>query len=102
MQLRELKRVFLALALALCAPLAAAQFQPGMTLAAAEAQVKARMAAGASAAQIAKEAQAAKVDASVMPATVMAREAAGVATAIASRGRRRCISSRMRPASRTL
>jgi hypothetical protein len=47
-------------------------------------------------------ASSANVPASVMPATVIALEAAGVATAIASLRRRRRASSRMEPAMNTL
>ena len=56
MQLHDLKRVLVALALALCAPLVAAQLPPqGLTLIQAEAQVKQHMANGQTAAQIAKD-----------------------------------------------
>ena len=66
MQAYGFKRFILMTALLLAAPFAAAQFQPGMTLEQAEAQVKARQASGATAEQIAQEAAAAKVDAGVM------------------------------------
>lgn len=86
MQVRTLRTLLVALALAALAPLAAAQFQPGMSLEQVEAEVKIQLAANRTLDQIAAAALAAKLDAAVVTAAMIhvtgTNNAAGVVTAM--------------------
>jgi hypothetical protein len=71
MQRRTLKTFLATLALAAFAPLAAAQFQAGMSVEQIEAQVKSQLATGATLAQIAQQALAAGLDAGLVTAALV-------------------------------
>jgi len=88
MQVRNLRSFLAALALALFAPLAAAQFQPGMSVEQIEAQVKTQLAAGTTLEQIALQALAAGLDASIVTAALVTSSGnpAGAVSAMISAG----------------
>ena len=88
LNVRTLKNLLCALALAAFAPLAAAQFQAGMSVEQVEAQVKTQLAAGATLAQIAQQALAAKLDAGLVTAALVTSSGnpAGAVSAMVSAG----------------